>query len=156
MSRRSTSAVSDRLGAAAHGGAAAVAANAQHAAKVAGAALSEVAVERFGHSVDELATRGRRARKKAKKEAERRRKAAMKQVHRNRKQAKQLRKQAKELKKQAGKRFQQSGLQDAAAQMFERPLARQKPKHRKRRVLMLALLIGGAAAAASKAKRPEA
>lgn len=155
MSRRSTPAVSDRLGAVAHSGAAAVAANAQHAAKIAGGALSDVAAERFGHSVDALATRGRRARKKAKKEAERRRKAAMKQVHRNRKQAKQLRKQAKELKKEAGRRFQQSGMQDAAAQVFERPLATKKPKRRKRRLLVLALLIGGAAAAASKAKRPQ-
>lgn len=151
MSRRSTPAVPDRLGAVAHSGAAAVAANAQRAAKVAGGALSDVAGDRFGHSVDALATRGRRARKKAKKEAERRRKAAMKQVHRNRKQAKQLRKQAKDLKKEAGRRFQQSGLQDAAAQVLERPAA--KPKHRKRRLLMLALLAG-AAVAASKAKRP--
>ena len=102
--------------------------------------------------VDALAERGRRARKQAKAEAERRRKQAEKELAARRKEAKkQVKKTSRRAKKKGNAALAEYRQQasDALAQAS----GRVKPKRSKKKTFGILLLVGGAVAIAVKSAK---
>lgn len=98
--------------------------------------------------VEALAERGRRARKRAKAEAEQRRKQAEKELAARRKQAK---KQVKKTGRKAKKgKAALVDYRDQAADALAQATGRAKPKRSKLKTLGILLLVGGVVAVAVK------
>jgi hypothetical protein len=153
MSRRSKSAVSDKLHEAAdtaQSAASTVADSAQHAVGVAADALAstaETAGEAIGASIGAIAVRGRRARKAAKAEAEKRRKAAKQASRKAKRKARKARKRGDRAIAGAS-----ATVRDAVGDLGR---GGHKPKHSKKKTFAVLLLAAAGIAAVSRAGKPK-